>query len=422
MHLRSTCLTIATLVIGACQNTVNITDTNVDTDTVSTNTDGGATTNGPLTTGKATDDAPSSGGPDSSTTNDADTTNNPDTTGDPTNPIDTTSGSDTNTTSTTATSGETSASETTASDSTTDGSTTLDTDGPAGNCPVGWTRARNIAINNEPEKPLTDFQTFLTIPWDDDMLVDFSDLRFTDEKGTLLPHWLEDYTAPIKATIWVKVPAIAAAGITNITMCYGNPDAPSSSDGFATFIFFDDFEIDKLDANKWLSTVPNTVSNGVLNLTKGSVYTKGSPGKFPNLYIEAKIKGGAPWLAINGAQIGTVPRIWVSPAGYSTYGFNMNNDAVKLAEGTWKAPCCGDPNGDIFGAAADEANFYMFANRMEGITAKAIWKAPIFIGFGDPQMKNADNVTQYNSQILWTLVRKFTSVEPTSEIGPEQNI
>lgn len=290
---------------------------------------------------------------------------------------------------------------------------------PVGGCPDGWTRARTVTITNEPDKPLSNFQTLIKVAWDNDMQVDFSDLRFVDGLGAPLPHWIEDYTAPIEATVWVKVPAIAAAGTTEITMCYGNPDAASGSDGLSTFIFFDDFDGAVLDAKKWESTLPVTVGAGTLKIANGAVYSKGSPGAFPNLMIETKYKHafGNPFLTISGAQIPTVPRIMVS-VGYLVYAF-VNNDPIKLLEGTFPAPCCSSPSGDIFGAAVDEANIYVFANRTQTAGGKATWKAPIFVGLGDPGMKNADNIDKYDATVYWFLVRKFTSIEPKTKIGPE---
>ena len=44
------------------------------------------------------------------------------------------------------------------------------------------------------------------------------------------------------AQIWVKVPSIPASGVKTIYLYYGNPVAPSTSDGDNTFIFFDSFE------------------------------------------------------------------------------------------------------------------------------------------------------------------------------------
>ena len=69
---------------------------------------------------------------------------------------------------------------------------------------------------------------------------DFSDLRFTTDDNTLLPYWVQE-TGSTYAVVWVKVPTIPTTG-TKMYLYYGNPAAPSLSNGDATFLFFDHFD------------------------------------------------------------------------------------------------------------------------------------------------------------------------------------
>lgn len=88
---------------------------------------------------------------------------------------------------------------------------------------------------------------------------DGGDIRFTDEDGiTELPYWIEDWNSPVSATIWVRVPQIPEEG-KSIYIHYGVPRGPglgltpavTTSNGDATFLFFDDFESGTIDALKW---------------------------------------------------------------------------------------------------------------------------------------------------------------------------
>jgi hypothetical protein len=80
-----------------------------------------------------------------------------------------------------------------------------------------------------------------------------ADVRFTDANGNELDYWIENWDYAGKNTrIWVKVQTIPANGETKIKMHYGNPSAISSSNGEATFDFFDDFNEASLNTNKWL--------------------------------------------------------------------------------------------------------------------------------------------------------------------------
>jgi hypothetical protein len=72
----------------------------------------------------------------------------------------------------------------------------------------------------------------------------FGDVRFTAMDGvTLLPYWME---TPISdnATFWVKVSDNLSTQSAIIYLYYGNPAANSTSNGTATFDFYDDFSTD----------------------------------------------------------------------------------------------------------------------------------------------------------------------------------
>jgi len=70
---------------------------------------------------------------------------------------------------------------------------------------------------------------------------DGSDIRFRDETGQALPHWIESWTSN-EAVIWCRIPYIPARKCKNIWLIYGNSAAVSASDGDSTFEFFDDFD------------------------------------------------------------------------------------------------------------------------------------------------------------------------------------
>lgn len=78
------------------------------------------------------------------------------------------------------------------------------------------------------------------------------DIRFTDASGNEMNHWIESWDQGRKnAKVWVKVSEMPEYGDAKIKMYYGNPNARSSSNGVATFEFFEDFEVIILDKDKW---------------------------------------------------------------------------------------------------------------------------------------------------------------------------
>jgi hypothetical protein len=85
---------------------------------------------------------------------------------------------------------------------------------------------------------------------------DFDDIRFIDDDGeTSLDYWRQTCYPSQNATFCVEVRDSLDENVT-IFMDYGNPECETTSDGDATFLFFDDFEGVSLgnhpDSNKWV--------------------------------------------------------------------------------------------------------------------------------------------------------------------------
>ena len=116
-------------------------------------------------------------------------------------------------------------------------------------------------ITQTPENSLTDYQMLITLDGSNfpkQTYSDGSDIRFTDESDTELDYWIESYDCSAKsARIWVKISSIPASSTTKILMYYGNDKASSSSNGDATFMFFDDFTGSTIDTSKWIWIDPN---------------------------------------------------------------------------------------------------------------------------------------------------------------------
>ncbi|MGY5854344.1 MAG: DUF2341 domain-containing protein, partial [Candidatus Thorarchaeota archaeon] len=77
---------------------------------------------------------------------------------------------------------------------------------------------------------------------------DFSDVRFTNDDATeLLDYWCE-YQDASSAEFWAEVSDDLSSNQT-IYIYYGFDGAVSSSDGYATFDWFEDFEDEAIDTN-----------------------------------------------------------------------------------------------------------------------------------------------------------------------------
>ncbi len=114
---------------------------------------------------------------------------------------------------------------------------------------------RSVTLNNQSGGPLHNYPILITLNTagliaGGKLRSDCGDLRFSDAEG-LLAYWIEDGTCNSAETrVWVKIPTMPA-GVSAISLTYGNSDLRGMSDGRATFHFFDDFEDGIVDASKW---------------------------------------------------------------------------------------------------------------------------------------------------------------------------
>jgi len=125
---------------------------------------------------------------------------------------------------------------------------------------TGWTYRKNHFVNpasgagqNYQKRIIVHFGTGTDsgedVYLDGKCLADFGDIRFTSSTGVaLLDYWMEKKVDSDYAIFWVKVTDDLSVYDSKIYIYYDNAGATSVANGDATFVFFDDFEI---DLSKW---------------------------------------------------------------------------------------------------------------------------------------------------------------------------
>ena len=118
--------------------------------------------------------------------------------------------------------------------------------------PITLSRATG-AVTNYQMKLLVSKSASATgedIDCNDHCLDNFDDIRFTTDNGiTLLDYWIESVSNDV-ATIWIEFDSIGTSA-TTFYMYYGNSGASAYSNGDNTFPFFDHFEGDVINTDKW---------------------------------------------------------------------------------------------------------------------------------------------------------------------------
>lgn len=282
---------------------------------------------------------------------------------------------------------------------------------------IGWTKSTSIKLYST--VALTDYQIRFAIHRSsginsgDDIYIgencetDYRDIRFTSTSDTLYSYWIESSDSS-SATIWVKIPSIAANAYTELVLQYGNGGASTVSSGEATFEFFDDFTT--VDSSKWTISGSVTVSGSEITVSGGasswaSIISKTSFSY--NYAVRSRLKSAH----------------WGTTTGSEGFGFN----AVLCAYFTQTAAAQAQHYAYYSGGwVAKEsiptwsANTYYIAEiaRPTSTTYKGtVNDANIVTGSSIPTTTTPVMFELYNNGYSitsdWICVRKYSATEPT---------
>jgi hypothetical protein len=112
---------------------------------------------------------------------------------------------------------------------TTQGTISMANTYPAWTAYPNWIRLKPIVITNSEPSTLYQYLIDLIINYDDEMQIDFDDIRFADKDGYPLTYWIAQKTPGLSAQIYIRIPELNS-GQTTIYLFYGNPTALSASD------------------------------------------------------------------------------------------------------------------------------------------------------------------------------------------------
>jgi len=143
------------------------------------------------------------------------------------------------------------------------------------------------------------------------------DLRFINSTNEEIDYWIESWNTSGSSYVWVEVPGLEDGINTTIYMYYGDSSSNAESNGWETFLLFDDFETGAVNSTTWPTTIGTpTESGGQLHTNRATtgllVYTEAvvSPAistEKLTMYIE-----------MNGTE--SHKGFCYSPSGISLYG------------------------------------------------------------------------------------------------------
>lgn len=274
-----------------------------------------------------------------------------------------------------------------------------------------------------------------------------NDIRFTNIDGiTQYNYWIEkiEGVAPNRiAYVWIKVDESLDSDV-NLYVYYGNPDAVSTSNGDATFEFFDDFEGTSLDTSKWIISSRSSivVNNSILRITQGAVgllnalpfnindsymveslsrYTSNLEDKYSGALevassrFHAGVNGNSDALItcmldyLAGCNLYTA---WVGSGASASYDIANNKAVFTVTLNTWY----------ILGNKATPNSAGVWKDRVEMLNYTVTWaKNMNYVALGQFNGKGTVNIkdTEYD----WILIRKYADPEPAfSFAGSEETL
>ena len=268
----------------------------------------------------------------------------------------------------------------------------------------GYAKRQPITINSA--SALTDYQVKLTIAYDSDMQPDFDDLRFASSDGTTeLSYWLESKTDSTTATIWVKIPSLAS-GDNTIYMYYANASATTASNGDNTFEFFDDFSGASISTTKWTITGSPIISSGIANLNNNQGIREKTAIATPAIF---EVKYQKPSCYRN--------RTYSLPFASGVTGFGDYDPSLYWAG--WTGFTLSNNTWYLFRHIYDGTNFYWKINNYGGseiFSRNGVYSgSTAYLEYGSTESDSSQ------MRIDFVVARKYTTTEPTSSFGAEQN-
>lgn len=279
----------------------------------------------------------------------------------------------------------------------------------------GWGKSTNIQLYST--TALTDYQVkFIVyrsngVNTADNIYIgancetDYRDLRFTSTTDTLYSYWIESSDSA-SATIWVKIPSIAANAYTDIVLQYGNSGASAVSSGDDTFEFFDDFSSGSVDSSKWTITGTPVITSGTVRLTGSQeIVGKTSFGVGYSLYTRAAL--------FNPSGSGNYAAIVFNQSPGMVY-IDSNNGYTGLQQIL-------SYNGTSASASTITTNTSTYVYRIEKISASSCkyYRDSTLLGEKTVYLNTGSGAAKFSSlgsgyvDIDYVFVKVYSAIEPT---------
>ncbi|MFC1632218.1 DUF2341 domain-containing protein, partial [Candidatus Omnitrophota bacterium] len=287
----------------------------------------------------------------------------------------------------------------------------------------GFKFRRLISITNLNDQELFNYQLKIDVPAAG-IEADFRDVRFACADGqTILPHYLEPNSTNtgVSASFWVKIPQLPQGSLP-IYIYYGNPEARDLSNAEAVFDFFDGFDQDQLDQEKWQASTylegDYGLTDSLLKLDAAKIISRDFQLSEGIIELRAKARAA-------GGEIRTVIREEKQDQQRTQLAYSSNYSGAEhaVAVGNIVQKNSGQPIelGNFYDyriiAQGVQLTFERYALSYQALGAEVKYEDKNgllrgFIGLETAGAGNNDRVAEYD----WIRVRKLAAIEPKVEL------
>lgn len=225
---------------------------------------------------------------------------------------------------------------------------------------------------------------------------DFSDIRFADTAGRLLPYWIET-TGTNYIDVWIKLYQIPTTGAV-VRVLFGGGAITAGSSGTNTFQLFDDFVGSAIDTTLWDTSGTVTVSGGI---ESGTIISKSTFGS-----------GYAARCRSAGTNTNAYLLAWADQLNMANWdAYRRSTDLGKFAYEMYP------PVGNTVGTITADSNFHIFdigkISTNSYFTMDGTYNGTIA---ACPNPATASKLMNYytpGTSWDWVLVRAYIYPEPT---------
>ncbi|KKP69846.1 hypothetical protein A2X44_05265 [candidate division CPR3 bacterium GWF2_35_18] len=290
----------------------------------------------------------------------------------------------------------------------------------------------------------TDFQIAITLDTaalidDSKMQANCNDIRVTDINGKVLPHWIEEGSAPCNSSttkVWTKVPSIPTSGQT-LYLYYGNIGADNTQSGKNVFNFFEDFNSSSLDPNIWTTTGVVDVENGEISTRTGAIYTNSNivssssgyiyeyrnkwtttSGDYSGLMI-ADVQGTTSTNSNADALVYFMSNNILGSLGIPGYSADGDITGYNIVNGTLQYTATINTY-YINGFSIDGTYIRFYNNRTQINEYTGIWNVAPYLWIGYFMGSNSETTDIKDITTDWIIVRKLNSNITVETLGSEE--